>query len=164
MGSEKTAAAFGGLGELRRDPFAMLPFCGYHMGDYFAHWLAMPQRTDESKLPRIYSVNWFRKDPDGNFLWPGFGDNSRVLEWICRRLEGEADAVETPIGAVPRPSDLVLDGLDVPVEHIEAALAVNADEWRAELPTMREHFAQFGDHLPDALTKELATLERNLQG
>jgi len=164
MGSEKTAAAVGGIGELRRDPFAMLPFCGYHMGDYFAHWLSMPERTDESKLPRIYSVNWFRKDADGEFLWPGFGDNSRVLEWICRRLEGEADAADTPIGAVPRASDLVLDGLDIPVEHVEAALTVDADEWRAELPTMREHFAQFGDHLPAALTEELETLERNLNG
>ena len=102
MGSEKTAAAFGGLGELRRDPFAMLPFCGYHMGDYFAHWLSMPERTDESKLPRIYGVNWFRKDADGKFLWPGYGENSRVLEWICRRLEGDADGVDTPIGTVPR--------------------------------------------------------------
>ena len=103
MGSEKTAAAFGGLGELRHDPFAMLPFCGYHMGDYFAHWLSMTERTDESKLPRIYGVNWFRKDEDGKFLWPGYGENSRVLEWICRRLEGEAGGEDTPIGAVPQP-------------------------------------------------------------
>src|SRR5581483_214699 len=98
MGSEKTAAAFGGLGELRRDPFAMLPFCGYNMGDYFAHWLSMTGRTDEAKLPRIYGVNWFRKDEDGKFLWPGYGENSRVLEWICRRLEGEAGAEDTPVG------------------------------------------------------------------
>jgi phosphoenolpyruvate carboxykinase (GTP) len=162
MGSEKTAAAFGALGELRRDPFAMLPFCGYHMGDYFAHWLGMPERTDASKLPRIYSVNWFRKGADGKFLWPGFGDNSRVLEWICLRLEGEADAADTPIGAVPRPSDLVLEGLDVLMSDVQAALAVNPDEWRAELPTMREHFDQFGDHLPAALIDELNRLERNL--
>ena len=110
MGSEKTAAAFGGLGELRRDPFAMLPFCGYNMGDYFAHWLTMTGRTDESKLPRIYGVNWFRKDADGNFVWPGYSENSRVLEWICRRLEGEAGATDTPIGAVPRLEDLNLEG------------------------------------------------------
>ena len=104
MGSEKTAAAFGELGELRRDPFAMLPFCGYHMGDYFAHWLSMPERTDESKLPRIYGVNWFRKDEDGKFLWPGYGDNSRVLEWICAPARGRRRrGVDTPIGAVPRP-------------------------------------------------------------
>ena len=162
MGSEKTAAAFGGLGELRRDPFAMLPFCGYHMGDYMGHWLAMPERTDESKLPRIYGVNWFRKDEDGKFVWPGFGDNSRVLDWICRRLEGEAGAAETPIGAVPRAEDLDLTGLDATPEQIAAALAVRPEEWKAELPTIHEHFTIFGDHLPPALRDELATLERNL--
>ena len=123
MGSEKTAAAFGELGELRRDPFAMLPFCGYHMGDYFTHWLSMPERTDASKLPRIYGVNWFRKDEDGSFLWPGYGDNSRVLAWICERLVGDADGVDTPIGTVPRAGDLVLDGLpDSELPRIEAAL------------------------------------------
>jgi phosphoenolpyruvate carboxykinase (GTP) len=162
MGSEKTAAAFGALGELRRDPFAMLPFCGYHMGDYMAHWLEMPERTDEAKLPRIYGVNWFRKDEDGRFVWPGFGDNSRVLDWICRRLEGEAGAAETPIGAVPRPEDLELTGLDATPEQIAAALAVDPAEWRAELPTIREHFATFGDRLPAALRDELAKLEHNL--
>src|SRR6185503_10044171 len=98
MGSEKTAAALGGLGELRRDPFAMLPFCGYHMGDYVKHWLSISSRTDESQLPRIYGVNWFRKDADGRFLWPGFGENSRVLEWICRRLDDDAGGATTPIG------------------------------------------------------------------
>ncbi len=162
MGSEKTAAAFGGLGELRRDPFAMLPFCGYHMGDYIGHWLAMPERTDESKLPRIYGVNWFRKDEDGKFVWPGFGDNSRVLEWICRRLEGEAGATETPIGAVPRAEDL---DLDRPRRHARAGRGRargRPEEWKAELPTIHEHFATFGDRLPPALRDELATLERNL--
>jgi phosphoenolpyruvate carboxykinase (GTP) len=162
MGSEKTAAAFGGLGELRRDPFAMLPFCGYHMGDYMAHWLDMPQRTDESKLPRIYGVNWFRKDADGAFVWPGFGENSRVLDWICRRLDGEADAADTAIGAVPRAEDLHLDGIDATPAQIAAALTVDTEEWKAELPTIREHFATFGDRLPAALHDELATLERNL--
>jgi phosphoenolpyruvate carboxykinase (GTP) len=162
MGSEKTAAAFGGLGELRRDPFAMLPFCGYHMGDYFTHWLSMTDRSDESKLPRIYGVNWFRKDADGAFLWPGFGDNSRVLEWICRRLEQEAEGVDTPIGTVPRPEDLVLDGLDATAAQVDAALHVDADEWRAELPTMHEHFARFGDRLPRALLDELTALEQRL--
>ena len=162
MGSEKTAAAFGGLGELRRDPFAMLPVCGYHMGDYMGHWLAMPERTDESKLPRIYGVNWFRKDENGEFVWPGFGDNSRVLDWICRRLDGEADAADTPIGAVPRAEDLDLTGLDATPEQITAALAVRPEEWQAELPTIHEHFATFGDHLPPALRDELATLEQNL--
>jgi phosphoenolpyruvate carboxykinase (GTP) len=162
MGSEKTAAAFGGLGELRRDPFAMLPFCGYHMGDYMAHWLTMSERTDESKLPRIYGVNWFRKDADGKFLWPGFGENLRVLDWICRRLEGEAGAAETPIGAVPRPEDLDLTGLGADADQVAQVLTVDPEEWKAELPNIREHFAEFGDRLPVALRTELAALERNL--
>src|SRR6266545_2725439 len=162
MGSEKTAAATGGLGELRRDPFAMLPFCGYHMGDYFAHWLSMTDRTDEANLPRIYGVNWFRKDEAGKFLWPGYGENSRVLDWICRRLEGEADATDTPIGAVPRAADLVLDGLDASTEHVEAALRVDADEWRRELPSINEDFVRFGDRLPTALRAELDGLEARL--
>jgi phosphoenolpyruvate carboxykinase (GTP) len=163
MGSEKTAAAFGGLGELRRDPFAMLPFCGYHMGDYFAHWLSMPERTDESKLPRIFGVNWFRKDADGKFLWPGFGENSRVLDWICRRLEGEADGVETAIGTLPRPEDLNLEGLDEQDRtNTAAALRLDPDEWKRELPTTHEHFETFGDKLPPVLLEELAALEARL--
>jgi len=163
MGSEKTAAAFGGIGDLRRDPFAMLPFCGYHMADYFSHWLSMTDRTDESKLPRIYGVNWFRKDEDGKFLWPGYGDNSRVLDWICRRLEDDAGAIDTPIGAVPSADDLELDGLsDADRERVDAALVVDADEWRRELPTIREHFDTFGDKLPFALREELTALDRRL--
>ncbi len=163
MGSEKTAAAFGNVGQLRRDPFAMLPFCGYHMGDYFAHWLSMPDRTDPGKLPRIYGVNWFRKDADGHFLWPGYGENSRVLDWICRRLDDDAGALDTAIGAVPRPEDLDLDGLaDGTRGRLGEALAVDADAWRAELPTMREHFARFGDRLPAALEHELDALESRL--
>ncbi len=163
MGSEKTAAAFGQLGELRRDPMAMLPFCGYHMGDYFAHWLSMPERTDESKLPRIYAVNWFRKDADGAFLWPGYGDNARVLDWICRRLEGDAGALDTPIGAVPRPEDLDLDGLDDAARaRAAAALVVDTDAWRQELPTIREHFERFGDRLPAPLWGELDALAGRL--
>jgi phosphoenolpyruvate carboxykinase (GTP) len=163
MGSEQTAAAFGELGELRRDPFAMLPFCGYHMGDYFSHWLAMPERADESKLPPVYGVNWFRKAEDGSFLWPGYGENSRVLEWICRRLEGDADATDTPIGAVPRPEDLVLDGLPEDDQaRAGEALRVDDAEWRRELPTIRDHFDSFGDRLPDALHDELDALEQRL--
>jgi phosphoenolpyruvate carboxykinase (GTP) len=163
MGSETTAAAFGDLGALRRDPFAMLPFCGYHMGDYFKHWLSMPELTDRDKLPRIFGINWFRKGEDGKFLWPGYGENSRVLEWICRRLEDDADATETPIGAVPRPEDLVLDGLsDKDRANLGATLVVDAEEWRRELPTIREHFDNFGDRLPSALRDELATLEQRL--
>jgi len=162
MGSEKTAAASGGLGELRRDPFAMLPFCGYNMGDYMAHWLTMPARTDRSALPRIYGVNWFRKGEDGGFLWPGFGDNSRVLEWICRRIDGDAGGATTPIGVVPTPDDLDTAGLDVTPEAIDAVLAVDAEEWKRELPGIREYFAQFGDRLPPELDAQLDALESRL--
>jgi phosphoenolpyruvate carboxykinase (GTP) len=162
MGSAMTAAAVGGKGQLRRDPFAMLPFCGYNMADYFAHWLSMTGHTDESKLPRIYGVNWFRKSGDGKFLWPGFGENSRVLEWICRRLDGEADAQETPIGSVPRPSDLELTGLRSSEEDVAQALKVDADEWRAELELVREHFDGLGDRLPSSLRNELAALESRI--
>ncbi len=162
MGSEKTAAAFGGLGELRHDPFAMLPFCGYHMGDYFAHWLSMTERSDESKLPRVYGVNWFRKDADGKFLWPGFGENSRVLAWIVGRLEGTAAGEETPIGVVPRPADLELDGIDATPEQVAATLVVDPEQWRAECASTRASFEKFGDHLPVALAEELAALEQRL--
>jgi len=162
MGSEKTAAAAGGLGQLRRDPFAMLPFCGYHMADYFAHWLSMTGRTDESKLPRIYGVNWFRKDADGKFLWPGFGENSRVLEWVFERCDGTAGAKETAIGSVPGPRDLDVDGLDVPTEAVDAAVRVDPDEWRAEVPLIREHFESLGDKLPTPLWDELSALEARL--
>ena len=162
MGSEKTAAATGGLGELRRDPFAMLPFCGYHMGDYMAHWLSMTERTEESSLPTIYSVNWFRKGDDGSFLWPGFGENSRVLEWICRRLDGDAEGGETAIGVVPRPDDLDLEGLHIARADLEGALAFDAEEWRRELPGLREYFAQFGDRLPEQLRVQLELLEERL--
>jgi phosphoenolpyruvate carboxykinase (GTP) len=141
----------------------MLPFCGYHMGDYFAHWLSMPERTDQTKLPRIYGVNWFRKDADGKFLWPGYSENSRVLEWICRRLEDEADAADTAIGAVPRPEDLVLDGLsDLDRSRVTEALRVDADEWRRELPTIRASFDTYGDKLPRSLREELTALDRRL--
>ncbi len=162
MGSEKTAAATGGLGELRRDPFAMLPFCGYNMGDYFAHWLTMTSRTDEALLPTIYGVNWFRKGDDGSFLWPGFGENSRVLEWICRRLDGEAGGADTPIGVVPTAADLDTDGLDIPAADLDAALAVEPDDWKRELPGIREYFAEFGDRLPARLVAQLDALETRL--
>ena len=162
MGSEKTAAAFGGLGDLRHDPFAMLPFCGYHMGDYFAHWLSMTERTDEAKLPRIYGVNWFRKDADGKFLWPGYGENSRVLAWIVGRLEGTAGGTGTAIGVVPSVDDLDLTGLDATPEHVAAALVVDPEQWRAECASTRGHFESFGDHLPQELADELAALEQRL--
>ena len=163
MGSEQTAAAAGEVGALRTDPFAMLPFCGYNMGDYMAHWLSMTDRTEEASLPTIYGVNWFRKDRDtGKFLWPGFGENSRVLEWIFRRLDGDAAGAETPIGVVPRPSDLDLDGLDVPADDVAAALTVDPDEWRRELPTLQASFDDLGERLPAELREELANLERRL--
>src|SRR5947199_229221 len=162
MGSEKTAAATGGLGQLRRDPFAMLPFCGYHMADYFAHWLSMTGRTDESQLPRIYGGNWFRKDADGKFLWPGFGENSRVLEWVFDRCEGTAGADETVIGFVPGAGHLDVDGLDVGTDAVEAAVHVDPDEWRAEVPLIREHFETLGDKLPTPLWDELNPPERRL--
>jgi phosphoenolpyruvate carboxykinase (GTP) len=162
MGSEKTAAAFGGIGDLRHDPFAMLPFCGYHMGDYFGHWLSMAERTDEASLPRVYGVNWFRKDEDGKFLWPGYGENSRVLAWIVGRLEGTADGEQTAIGVVPRPQDLELEGLDATADQVAASLAVEPAQWQAETKGIGSYFEEFGDHLPPALIAELDGLERRL--
>jgi len=162
MGSEKTAAAVGGLGQLRRDPFAMLPFCGYHMADYFSRWLSMTGRTDESQLPRIYGVNWFRKGADGKFLWPGFGENSRVLEWVFDRCEGTAGAEETAIGFVPGAGHLDVDGLDASTDAVDAAVHVDPDEWRAEVPLIREHFESLGDKLPTPLWDELSALEARL--
>ena len=161
MASETTAAAAGAVGKLRRDPFAMLPFCGYNMGDYFRHWFEVGARLGEN-APRIFYVNWFRKDTDGNWLWPGFGENSRVLKWICGRIEGTADAVETPIGYVPTPDGLDLNGLDVPDAHVKELLSVNANDWRAELPDIREFYAGFGDRLPQELLTELNALEQRL--
>ncbi|HXV06347.1 MAG TPA: phosphoenolpyruvate carboxykinase (GTP) [Solirubrobacterales bacterium] len=161
MSSETTAAAAGEVGKLRHDPFAMLPFCGYHMGDYFGHWLSMAER-EGAELPRIYYVNWFRKDADGRFLWPGYGENSRVLAWIFRRCEGSAEAVETPIGMVPAPGELDTDGLDVSEGDMAELLRVDPGEWKVELPAMHQHLARFGDHLPDELHAQLRDLEERL--
>src|SRR6059058_4295523 len=162
MASETTAAAAGAVGKLRRDPFAMLPFCGYHMGDYLAHWISMADRTDVAKLPKVFYVNWFRKDADGKFLWPGFGENSRVLEWVFERVNGRGDAVETPIGLLPTRDALPLDGLELPSGALDELLKVDVDEWRNEIPSIEEHFAQFGDKLPTALREELLALEKRL--
>jgi phosphoenolpyruvate carboxykinase (GTP) len=162
MSSEKTAAATGNVGELRFDPFAMLPFCGYHMGDYFAHWLEIGRR-EGAQLPRIFYVNWFRKDDEGRFLWPGFGENSRVLAWIFRRCQGAAGAVETPIGLLPEPGGIDMEGLDTPAEAMEELLRVDAELVRDQLPQLREHLARFGDHLPPELHAQLEQLERRLQ-
>ncbi len=163
MSSERTAAAAGTVGELRRDPMAMLPFCGYNMGDYFAHWLQMGKSTDASKLPKIFYVNWFRKDADGGWLWPGFGENSRVLKWIVERVTGKAEAVETPLGYLPASGAIDTNGLDVTEEQMAELLNVDAEEWLREIDSIREHYARFGDRLPTALSEELAALETRLR-
>jgi phosphoenolpyruvate carboxykinase (GTP) len=161
MSSEKTAAAAGNVGELRFDPMAMLPFCGYNMADYFAHWLKVGKR-EGAQLPRIFYVNWFRKDADGKFLWPGFGENSRVLEWVFRRCEGTADAVETPIGLLPADGDINTEGLNVDAEAMRELLSVDEELVRQQLPQVKQHLAQFGDNLPAELHEQLAALERRL--
>jgi len=163
MASETTAAASGAVGKLRRDPFAMLPFCGYNMGDYFAHWLRIGREHDNSKLPRIFYVNWFRKAPDGRFLWPGFGDNSRVLEWVFRRCEGEDVAVDTAIGRLPAPGTFDIDGIDVSAEDLAELLGVDRAAWLEELPSLREHLATFGEQLPAELSAQLQALEARLR-
>jgi phosphoenolpyruvate carboxykinase (GTP) len=162
LSSETTAAATGKVGVVRRDPMAMLPFIGYNAGDYLAHWIAMGKDNDAAKLPRIFYVNWFRRDADGNFLWPGFGENSRVLKWVIERIDGQAAAVETPIGHVPAPEALDTDGLDLTPEQLEAALHVDPDEWRAEIPLITEWFQLFGDTLPTTLWTELDGLKARL--
>jgi phosphoenolpyruvate carboxykinase (GTP) len=161
MGSEKTVAAAGALGELRFDPFAMLPFCGYNMADYFAHWLEIGSK-EGAKLPKIFMVNWFRKDAEGDYLWPGFGENSRVLAWIFRRCDGDADAAETPIGLVPTEDAIDTEGLELPPGAMAQLLRVDPDEWRAQLPQIRQHFGQFGDDLPSQLREQLERLEGGL--
>jgi phosphoenolpyruvate carboxykinase (GTP) len=163
MSSEKTAAATGTVGELRFDPMAMLPFCGYNMGDYFAHWLRTGERKG-AKLPRIFYVNWFRKDENGKFLWPGFGENSRVLAWVFRRCEGKAEAIETPVGLVPPLGEggIETDGLDLSEEALRELLEVDVEAWQAQLPQTREHLARFGDKLPSELRSELKALEERL--
>jgi phosphoenolpyruvate carboxykinase (GTP) len=164
MSSETTAAAAGQVGKLRFDPFAMLPFCGYNMAAYFEHWLEIGRRADKAKLPRIFYVNWFRKGDDGHFLWPGYGENSRVLEWVFRRCADDASAHETPIGLVPAPGDLYTGGLDVPAEDLEAVLTVDPEALREQLPQVKEHLAIFGDRLPAELHAQLEALEVRLNG
>ena len=155
IASEKTAAAEGTVGELRRDPFAMLPFCGYNMADYWGHWLSVGRSTDADKLPRLYQVNWFRKDADDNYIWPGYGENSRVLAWIIDRLEGNVDALDTPIGRLPMPGDLDVTGLDIADEVLTELFAVDRASWLAEADLTGEYFAQFGDQVPTELLTEL---------
>ncbi len=161
--SERTAAAAGTVGELRRDPMAMLPFCGYNMGDYFSHWLKMGAKTEANKLPRIFYVNWFRKDADGGWLWPGFGENSRVLKWIVDRISGKGEAVETPIGYLPTIDGIDTSGLDVSEQQMEELLHVDTNEWLNEIQSIREHYERFEDTLPKALSDELDALETRLR-
>ena len=162
MSSETTAAAAGEVGKLRRDPMAMLPFCGYHMGDYWAHWLRIGER-EGAKLPKVFYVNWFRKDLEsGRFLWPGFGENSRVLEWVFRRCDDAVEAVDTPIGRVPTPGSLNTEGLDMPARELEQILAVDPEQWKAEVPPIREFFDTFGDRLPAEVGAQLDALEERL--
>ncbi|MCM3884706.1 phosphoenolpyruvate carboxykinase (GTP) [Frankia sp. R82] len=164
VASETTAAQAGAIGKLRRDPFAMLPFCGYNMADYFAHWLEVGQKADPEKLPKIYYVNWFRKSPEGSFLWPGFGDNSRVLAWIIARLEGEADGVETPLGVLPTRESLPTEGLDLSEADLEALLTLDVEVWKQEASLIPEHYQSFGDRLPAALWAEHEALVKRLNG
>ncbi|HSH60349.1 MAG TPA: phosphoenolpyruvate carboxykinase (GTP) [Acidimicrobiales bacterium] len=162
MASQTTAAAAGAVGDVRRDPFAMLPFCGYNMADYLGHWIKMGQNADASRLPRMYYVNWFRKGPDGSYLWPGFGDNSRVLEWVFERVDGDGAAKETPIGQVPSEGAISTVGLDLSAEAMAELLRVDEEEWRAEIPAIEAHYAQFGDRLPPALPEQLKALAQRL--
>ena len=163
MASETTAAATGAVGNLRRDPFAMLPFCGYNMADYFGHWLTFSERFDEDKLPKIFYVNWFRKGADGRWLWPGYGENSRVLEWVFERSAGRGDAVETPIGFVPSHTAINVEGLNVSHADMDELLTVHVDDWRAEVPSIREHYRQFADRIPAKLVALVDDLESRLQ-
>lgn len=163
IASEQTAAAEGTVGALRRDPFAMLPFCGYNMASYWGHWLDIGTKTDAANLPKIYQVNWFRKDSDGKFIWPGFGDNSRVLSWIIERIDGNEEARETAIGRMPLEGALNVDGLDISDEQLTELFNVDADTWLAEADLTEEYFAQFGDRLPAEMTAQLAALRSRLQ-
>jgi len=163
VGSEVTAAAIGLKAGVRRDPFAMLPFCGYNMGDYFQHWITIGENAPEKEnLPKIFNVNWFRKDENGKWLWPGYGDNIRVLEWIFARCNDEVDAVTTPIGFVPKKEDIDLKGIDNVAENLDELLDVNKDKWLEECQLIEEHYAKFGDHLPKELAAEFETLKSRL--
>jgi phosphoenolpyruvate carboxykinase (GTP) len=162
LSSETTAAATGAVGVVRRDPMAMLPFIGYDAGDYFNHWITVGKNNDPAKLPRVFYVNWFRRDQDGGFLWPGFGENSRVLKWVIERIDGQVGAVETPIGYVPSPEDLDTEGLDLTREQVEAALKVDVEEWKQEIPQITEWFEKFGETLPGVLWTELDGLKARL--
>ena len=157
-----TAAAFGQLGQVRRDPFAMLPFCGYNMGDYFGHWLEMGAKADAAKLPRIYFVNWFRKDERGKFVWPGYGENSRVLKWIVDRLESRAEGVDTPIGRLPKAAELDVSGLELSNEQLNLLLSFDPAIWREEAALIPPFYEKFAERLPKALWAEYEALVKRL--
>src|SRR5687767_13063633 len=161
MSSETTAAAAGAVGALRFDPFAMLPFCGYNMAHYFAHWLEIGRR-EGARLPKVFYVNWFRKDDEGNFLWPGFGENSRVLAYVFRRCDGEGETVETPIGLVPAPGEIDTTGLELTDEDVQELLTVDETKLKAEISQVKEHLAKFGDDLPREVSAQLDKLEARL--
>ncbi len=162
LSSETTAASTGAVGVVRRDPMAMLPFIGYHAGDYMSHWVDLGKHADASKLPRVFGVNWFRRGEDGGFLWPGYGENSRVLKWVVERLDGTAAAVGTPLGHVPAPGSLDTTGLDMTDEQVAAAVAYDHAEWRAEVPLIEAWFDHIGDKLPTTLRDELESLKSRL--
>jgi phosphoenolpyruvate carboxykinase (GTP) len=162
MSSETTAAQAGAVGKLRFDPFAMLPFCGYNMGDYFTHWLEIGNVGDAAKLPKLFWVNWFRKGDDGKFLWPGFGDNSRVLKWIIEEVEGTGEGVTTPIGRVPTPTAIDITGLDLDAPTLAKLVSVDAESWRQEIAQIEAHYIGLGERLPEELRDELRELEKRL--
>jgi phosphoenolpyruvate carboxykinase (GTP) len=163
VSSEMTAAAAGVVGQLRHDPFAMLPFCGYNMGDYFGHWLSIGNKAASEKLPKIFSVNWFRKSPEGKFLWPGFGENARVLKWIFERTEGTGKAEKSPIGYIPAPGALDLSGLQLSKENERVLFHIDCAEWLKEVQGMREYLSQFKDRLPQGIIDQLDQLEKRLK-
>ena len=162
MASETTAAAAGAVGVVRRDPMAMLPFCGYNMGDYWQHWLDMGKTVDKDKQPKFFNVNWFRTDDEGHFIWPGFGDNMRVLDWMLKRIAGEVDAEETAIGYVPKAEDINIEGLDMSVDTVKGLLAIDKENWKKEVEGIKEFYAKFGDKLPKELAKQAEELESRL--
>ena len=163
MASETTAAAAGAVGVVRRDPMAMKPFVGYNMADYFGHWLEMGKKMDADKAPKIFHVNWFRQDDEGNFMWPGFGDNMRVLLWILDRCEGKVGATESEIGFLPDMSDIDVTDLDINEDVLKELLTVDKSVWLEDVADQKEYFAQFGDRLPEAIAKQLSILESNLK-
>ena len=163
LSSETTAAAVGEVGVVRRDPFAMLPFIGYHVGDYINHWLKIGKTADESQLPKIFYVNWFRRSKNGKFLWPGYGENSRIIKWIIEQVEGAQQSIPTPIGNVPSAKYIDTTGLDVTDSDLHDALLVDADEWRTEIPLIADWFRKIGMKLPSAMTEQLKILEANLK-